>query len=350
MTLMDIYQTRLKSGDLKPDAAQRQVLPEFERLRQDLLHPAARGWFRKKTAPPRGIYLWGGVGRGKSMLMDMFVQEIGAQAQRVHFHEFMQSVHEGMTKARKKGVTDAILPVADQIARNTRCLALDEMQITDITDAMIVGRLFERLFAQGICTVTTSNQNVSDLYKDGLNRDLFLPFIALLKKNMCVIRLASATDYRQNLLRGMPVYFTPLGSQAKAQINQIWQDLTGGAGVPLTLTVKGRCIELPAFKNGVARASFSALCAKPLGAADYLSISNAVRVLILEDIPLLSAQNANEAKRFVTLIDTLYEANVRLIASAAARPEALYVAGKGSFEFQRTASRLHEMQSGGWIK
>ena len=222
------------------------------------------------------------------------------------------------------------------------------MQITDITDAMIVGRLFEKLFAGGVVVVTTSNRPPSDLYKDGLNRGIFLPFIDMLGERLQVRELQSPHDYRQHRLTGAQVYFHPAG-QARGKIDAIWHDLTGGAkGESLVLPVNGRKVELSRVANGVARASFWELCARPLGPADYLAITGAVRVLILEDIPQLSASNYNEAKRFVTLIDAAYESKLRLICSAADTPERLYVEGAGSFEFERTASRLREMQDANW--
>jgi cell division protein ZapE len=213
---------------------------------------------------------------------------------------------------------------------------------------MIVGRLFEALFAAGVVVVTTSNRVPDDLYKDGLNRQLFLPFIELLKDKMVVWELSSPTDYRQNRLEGAQVYFTPINAEARNAIKAVWQDLTGGPAGPLTLHVKGREVEIPAFRNGVARATFYDLCGKPLGAADYLALAETAKVLVLEDIPRLSRSNFNEAKRFVTLIDALYEAGVRLVCSAAAEPELLYVEGEGTFEFERTASRLREMQAEDW--
>jgi len=347
-TIQDIYTDRVARGELDPDPAQEDILPEFERIRAALAQPVKRGLFRRAPEPVPGLYLWGGVGRGKSMLMDMFATAVDAPARRVHFHAFMQEIHQGMHEARGRGVEDALRPVADAVAKQARLLAFDEMQITDITDAMIVGRLFERLFETGVVVVTTSNRPPDDLYKDGLNRQLFLPFIALLKERMVVRELASDTDYRQNRLAGSPVYFTPADRAAREEIRHIWQGLTGGDTAPLTLRVKGRDVVLPEFHNGAARASFYELCGKPLGPADYLAISDALRLLVLEDIPRLGRSNFNEAKRFVTLVDALYEARVRLICSAAAEPEMLYIEGEGSFEFERTASRLREMMSHGW--
>ena len=347
-TIHEIHQARIASGELKPDPAQTSVLDELERIRAALEQPQKRRLFSKAPEPPKGLYIWGGVGRGKSMLMDLFADALTVPVRRVHFHAFMQEIHSGMHEARSRGVEDALRPVADSVAKSVRCLAFDEMQITDITDAMIVGRLFEALFAAGVVVVTTSNRVPDDLYKDGLNRQLFLPFIEILKQNMIVWELSSPTDYRQDRLAGTKVYFNPVDDHAREAIGRIWDDLGGADAEPLHLTVKGRDVVLPSFRNGVARASFYDLCAKPLGPADFLAIAAAVRVLVLDDIPRLSRSNFNEAKRFVTLIDALYEAGVQLICSAASAPEMLYVEGEGTFEFERTASRLREMQSDGW--
>ena len=352
-TVQAEYEARVASGALRDDPVQRAALASLERVRAAVLDaPAApkKGLFRK-AAPvvgPKGLYLWGGVGRGKSMLMDLLYDTVEVPKQRSHFHAFMQWVHGAIAQARKDGVDDAIAPVAAELAGRVRFLAFDEMQISDITDAMIVGRLFEALFAAGVVVVTTSNRVPDDLYKNGLNRQLFLPFIALLKERMQVHELASKVDYRQTVLEGTTSYFTPNNAATRAAIDTIWDQLTKGDAKPLSLRVKGRDVELPAFANGVARAKFWDLCGKPLGAADYLAVAEATRVLVLEDIPPLGRSNYNEAKRFVTLIDTLYEGKVRLIASAAAAPELLYLEGEGVFEFERTASRLREMQGKDW--
>jgi len=354
--LTQIYDARARAGDLRPDAGQRAVLPVLEALRLWFEAPprpaGLRGLFRKPPPPPPGLYLWGEVGRGKSMLMDLFVAACaGTDKRRIHFHAFMQEVHAGMHAARTRGVTDALAPVAADLARGLRLLALDEMQITDITDAMVVGRLFELLMAAGVVIVTTSNRPPDDLYKDGLNRALFLPFIAFLNARLTVHRIESETDYRQHRLAGAQVWFTPADATARARIDALWSDLTGGdAGSPLALTVKGRRVVLPRHHNGTARAGFWDLCGQPLGPADYLAIAEALRLLVIEDIPRLSAANYNEARRFVTLIDTLYEARVRLVVSAADLPDRLYLEGAGSFEFARTVSRLAEMQSADWAE
>ena len=353
--LPEILRRRIASGELRPDPGQLAIASRLEDLRLWLEANALRriglfaGLFARPVAAPRGIYLWGGVGRGKSMLMDLFAEHTDiAQKRRVHFHAFMQEAHHALHEARKTGVEDALAPFADRIIASQRLLAFDEMQISDITDAMIVGRLFEKLLAGGVVLVVTSNRPPEGLYKNGLNRALFLPFIALLRDRLEVVELVSPHDFRQHRLAGVPVYFHPAG-QASDRIEALWRDLTGGAaGEVLTLSVNGRQVDLPRFANGTLRASFWDLCGKPLGPADFLAVASAVRVLILEDIPQLSASNYNEAKRFVTLIDALYEARVRLICSAADEPERLYIEGEGSFEFARTASRLREMQAAGW--
>ncbi|GLO68576.1 cell division protein ZapE [Phaeobacter inhibens] len=349
--LTALYQQKIDAGLLKPDPAQETVLPHFDRIAEGLkAPPVKRGLFRKATYETvKGLYLWGGVGRGKSMLMDLFVDSLdGIPSRRVHFHAFMQEMHGKMHEARQQGIEDALAPVAAEVAGSVRLLAFDEMQITDITDAMIVGRLFEALFTAGVTVITTSNRVPDDLYKNGLNRQLFLPFIDLIKQQMQVHEMVSPVDYRQDRLTGAQVYFSPVNAEANAKIREIWEDLSGGPALPLTLEVKGREVTLPAFRNGVARAGFYDLCGKMLGPGDYLAIAEVVKVLVLEDIPRLSRNNFNEAKRFVTLIDALYEAGVRLICSAAAEPEMLYVEGEGTFEFERTASRLREMQDKDW--
>jgi cell division protein ZapE len=353
MLLTDAYNAKIQTGEISADPAQVAALPFFDEVAENMASAKGKkklfGFFGSDEIPVKGLYIWGGVGRGKSMLMDLFFETVPEpRKRRVHFHAFMQEIHSAMHEVRKTGVDDAIKPVADDIAQDVRLLCFDEMQITDITDAMIVGRLFEHLFASGVVIVATSNRIPDDLYKNGLNRYLFVPFIELLKERLTTHELASDTDYRQDRLEGEQVYFAPANAAAKASISAIWKSLTGGDATPLIIRVKGRDVALPAFRNGIARASFYDLCGQPLGAADYLAVAENVRVLVLEDIPCLSRDNFNEAKRFVTLIDALYEGKVRLICSAAAEPERLYLEGEGVFEFERTASRLREMQAAEW--
>ena len=358
----DLYRQRVAEGALRPDPAQEKVLPQMDRVLSEMdqapAQPPKRSTWRAllgvgNAAPApvvKGLYLWGGVGRGKSMLMDLMAEAAGnIPHRRVHFHEFMQEIQAGLNEARKRGEQDTVRPVAMQVASQVRLLCFDEMQITDIADAMIVGRLFQVLFEQGVVMVTTSNRIPEDLYKHGLNRQLFLPFIDLIRERMQVTCLDSETDYRQNRSAGGQVWFTPANAQARAALDAIWADLTGDAdAAPLQIEVKGRKVELPAHSDRVARAGFWDLCGKALGPADYLAVARAVDVLLIDGVPRLSGSNYNEAKRFVTLIDALYEAKVRLIASAADQPEQLYNEGEGSFEFERTASRLREMQDAAW--
>lgn len=355
-SMRERYEARVASGELHDDPVQSGMIEAFDRIdaglssRADPKSGGLLGRFRKSDPEPvKGLYLWGGVGRGKSFLMDLFFETVALEAKRrVHFHAFMQEVQRNLDDARKTGVDDAILPVADAIADVTDLLCFDEMQITDIADAMIVGRLFERLFARGVTVVTTSNREPGELYMDGLNRHLFLPFIDMLNRNLVVRELASSRDYRRDRIGERDVFFFPLGRDARKKMDLIWAEFSGENASPLRLRVQGREVELPAFNNGAARARFHDLCGVPLGPADYLAIAQALRVLVLDDIPRLSSENYNEARRFVTLVDALYEARVRLIASAADRPDALYLEGAGAFEFERTASRLLEMQSSDW--
>ena len=354
--LQAIYDTRVAEGLLRPDPAQREILLLLEDLREKLEERPAKptgflGRFFKPTVPEgtRGLYLWGGVGRGKSMLMDLFHAHAGiARKRRVHFHAFMQEIQSGLHEARKSGAEDALKPVAEAVIRDVDLLCFDEMQITDIADAMIVGRLFEMLFDAGVVVVTTSNRPPEDLYKHGLNRQLFLPFIAILNDKLEVHEITSLTDYRQHRLEGEKTYFAPANAESRRAIDEIWRDLTGGKSEELVLEVKGREVHLPRYWAGMARAEFWDLCGQPLGPADYLALAGAVKLLVLENVPRLDSSKFNEAKRFVTLIDALYEARTRVIISAEEEPERLYLEGSGSFEFERTASRLREMQSADW--
>lgn len=358
---MALYRARVAEGALEADPAQRLAVEKLQLLFMRLAdyNPARPksvglgrfGWGRERIearAIP-GLYLYGGVGRGKSMLMDLFFATAPVSPKRrVHFHAFMQEMHAAIHRARQTGVQDPIRPVADAVADGATLLCFDEMQVTDITDAMLVGRLFQRLFERGVVVVATSNRAPDELYKDGLNRALFLPFIGLIKDRLEVHELASTRDHRLDRLAGARIWYTPLGPAADAALDAAWDALAGGPGTPLQLTVQGRNVTLPAFRMGVGRTSFAALCGAALGPGDYLAVADAVETLILDRVPALNRARANEAKRFVTLIDALYEAKVRLIASAEVPPVALYVEGPGAFEFARTVSRLAEMAGEGW--
>ena len=354
------YRARIEAGLLSEDPAQAEAARRLDDLATRLANRPKAGWF-SKPEPVTGLYLWGGVGRGKSMLMDLFFEAASpAEKRRVHFHEFMAEIQDLLDIWRKmpegerrrspwrvKGAgDDPIPPVAKQVAASANLLCFDEFQVTQIADAMILARLFEQLFARGVTMVATSNREPDDLYKDGINRPLFLPFIRLLKERCEVFHLASDRDYRLDRLIAAPVWYAPLGETSEFALDQVWLRLTTGAQAQhVTLTVKGRKLEVSREAAGVARFSFEELCARPLYSRDYLTIAANFHTIILSGIPLLGPENRIEAARFVALIDALYEAKIKLVASAAAEPEALYPEGEGSFEFQRTASRLHEMRS-----
>ena len=346
--ISEIYDGLVTSGEIFRNEAQISVLPHLDALKTELEQPVKKSLIRKAPPPPKGLYIWGGVGTGKSFLMDLFAANVDVPARRVHFHAFMQEVQNALHIARAASEQDALNVVARNLSKGLRLLALDEMQIKDIADAMIVGRLFTLMREDGVVCVTTSNRPPDDLYKDGLNRQLFLPFIAYLKEHLIVHDMQSETDFRQNRMSGAQVYFTPLNSVSSQGVEELWRDLTGGRDIRHSLQVKGRSLDIPRYHNGVGRLSFYDLCGKPLGPADYLTLAEALRVIVIDDIPQLGRHNFNEAKRFVTLIDALYESKTRLICSAAALPEMLYLEGEGVFEFERTASRLREMQSADW--
>jgi len=348
--LTDIYNQMVSDGSLEDDLGQRIILKELEKVNHGISRSKAKSLFFKKIDDFKGVYIWGGVGCGKSMLMDLFVKNLLVPNRRVHFHAFMQEIHVSLHNARGSGTKDPLTVVANKVIKNFRVLALDEMQIKDITDAMIVGRLFTLLLDGGVQIVTTSNRVPSDLYKDGLNRQLFLPFIALIESQLNILNLPSKTDYRKNRLRGTPVYFNLQDTKAKNKLDNLWKELSGDENQDFHLIVNKRKIKFPFYSNGVAKFTFFELCRENRGPADFLAIVDNVRVLIVENVPQLGRSNFNEAKRFVTLIDTIYEAGIVFICSAAAEPEYLYLEGEGVFEFERTVSRLNEMQSDSWGK
>ncbi len=360
---MSRYRELVEQGRIRPDPAQRAAVEKLQLLHMRLAgyDPGRRkmvalGWlgFGRKAAKQdkylTGLYIYGGVGRGKSMLMDVFFQGAPVAAKRrVHFHAFMQEVHVGIHVARESNVEDPIRPVADEIAEGATLLCFDEFQVSDITDAMILGRLFEALFDSGVVVVATSNRPPDDLYRNGLNRQVFLPFIAMLEERLDIHELAGPTDYRQGLAGDEARYYSPVGAEARAAMDAAWdREVDGEAAAALTVSVRGRRVVIPMAAEEAGRASFTELCERPLGPGDYLEIARQFRVFFLDDIPRLGEARHNEAKRLVTLIDAFYEARVKLYCSAEAPPEALFTAGEGAFEFARTASRLAEMQGAGW--
>ena len=295
----------------------------------------------------RGLYIHGSVGRGKTMLMDLFYESLTRKdKRRLHFHRFMAEVHDRIAKARAVVKGDPLPTVAAGFADSTSVLCFDELHVTDIADAMILGRLFDGLFARRVVVVATSNAHPTELYRNGLNRQLFLPFIDLIEDNMDVLELKAAKDFRLDKLTGLPLYFAPPDAAASAELDKLWGRLTAGqAGRPVDLEVKGRKVHVPRAADGVARFGFDDLCARPLGSLDYIAVAQAFHTVIIEHIPRLTPARRNEARRFINLVDTLYDERVGLIASAEAEPDQLYVSGDGAELFGRTASRLYEMRS-----
>lgn len=364
-TIIDRYEGLAAQGRIERDAQQVAVVRKLDDLLQSIgetrlaKKSSALGWMfgarRAVTPPPKGLYIWGSVGRGKTMLMDLFFEaaEI-APKRRVHFHAFMADVHRRIFAWREKkkaGETkgdDPIAPVAEDLAGEASLLCFDEFAVTDIADAMILGRLFQALWAQKTVVVATSNVDPVDLYKDGLNRALFLPFISMIRNNMEVVKLEARTDFRLEKLGDAPVYHTPADAAADAALTRAFLALTGvEKGQPTRLPLLGREVAVPQAASHVARFDYADLCRQPLGAADFLTIAENFHTLIIDHIPVITSDDRNEAKRFITLVDALYDRRVKLLASAAADPDRLYKAeqGREAFEFARTASRLIEMRS-----
>lgn len=358
--LLARYAALQAAGELKADAAQAMVAHRLAALETALQapEPGLLGrLFGKSPAPARGLYIWGGVGRGKSMLMDLFFATSQVvPRRRAHFHEFLAEVHGAIHVARQAGDADPLISVADAIAAGARLLCFDEMQVKDIADAAILSRLFTALMERGVTVVTTSNRPPDDLYKDGLNRHLFLPFIALIAAKLDVVTLDGPTDYRLARLAGTQTWHVPNGPEATAALSAAFFRMTDypvedRAHVPTaTLPLPGgRDLHVPKSLKGVAVFSFARLCRQPLGAGDYLAVARAYHTIFVVGIPVLGPENRNEAIRFIHLIDALYEQKVKLVAAADAQPDHLYPAGDSSFEFERTASRLMEMQSAAYL-
>ena len=346
MTLLAEYRRAVARGALKTDPSQERAASKLQFLAQALSRK--RRLFARARGPARGLYLWGDVGRGKTMLMDLFFAAVAIdRKRRVHFNAFMVETHARLHAARQSGASDdPIPPLARQIAEEAALLCFDEFQVADVADAMILGRLFEQLFSRGVVIVATSNTAPGRLYEGGLNRQLFLPFIKLIEERLDVVEIDGAMDYRRRLLGGMKVYLTPLGPETDAKMDEDWLKLTGqSAGQPLSLTVLGRVLRIPCAAKGVARIGFAELCEGPLGQADYLAIARAFHTLLIDNIPEMPPAMSDAARRFTSLIDTLYDEGTKLVCSAAVAPDKLYVQGEGSRAFQRTFSRLIEMQS-----
>lgn len=353
-SLRHIYDSRITEGGLRPDADQQRAIAALEKLSAELAdyRPGRQGFFRRRAAAPKGFYFYGGVGRGKTMAMDLFFRHAPVTAKRrVHFHAFMLEVHDFLHQLRRQRTAQAeidgdLLAVADHIATQATLLCFDEFQVKDVADAMILGRLFTALFDRGVVIVMTSNIRPDDLYRDGLQRDRFLPFIALLKNKLHIFLFGGEVDYRLQRLSGRKVYFWPHNDDAASSLEDIFRDIGGGAaGSPREILVKGRVIHVPRAEKEVAFFTFAELCEENRSAVDYLELARHYRVFIVSDIPKLDDMKRNAVLRFVTLVDALYDHHAYLAVSAAAPLEQLYKGEEHAAVWPRTVSRLIEMQS-----
>ena len=361
MGIRSEYKRLLKTGELKADAAQKAAIEALFKLERRIRH--SRSWWRALFGiRPKcyGMYLWGPPGRGKSMMMDIFYHNAHTEPKRrVHFHAFMSEVHHLIRKWRESDARtrkqvfgthkgdDPIAPVAKLIAKRSQLLCFDELQVTDIADAMILGRLFDALFDHKVVLVITSNRPPLDLYKNGLNRDLFLPFITMITERLQIFEVAGPRDFRLDRLRGARTYFFPsTAPESRTGFDRLWTDMTRlNTEMDCVLTVNERKLSFKRAAGPLLRATFAELCGEANGPADYLAIAERFTTVFIEDVPIMSPANRNEARRFVTLIDALYEGSTKTVILAAAEPSHLYPAGDGAFEFERTASRLEEMRS-----
>jgi len=365
--VLDIYDAEVKGGRIAADHEQAAVAARLDDLAQALQvqpgKPEAQGWRRLFASrnghkpAPRGLYIWGDVGRGKTMLMDLFFSALpDTPKRRIHFHAFMQDAHkriQSIRQAQRSGEVwedaDPVAMLAEELSREIALLCLDEFQVIDITDAMLLGRLFEALIGLGIVIVVTSNTRPEDLYRDGLNRNAFMPFIEFIAERMEIVCLNGEVDYRIGRLKGREVWLTPIDAANRRRMETLWRELTDTPrGSPLYLPVKGRQVEVPQAARGAARFGFDELCARPLGPADYLAVAAAFHTVFIDAVPVMDAALKNERRRFTVLVDTLYDNHIRLIATAIAPIAGLAPRGSDDQAFARTVSRLQEMLSDGW--
>lgn len=362
MDLIKRYHAIISKGDLEPDKSQEQAINRLNIVKGEILDlrnfratkRSLSGFFKVRGTPSlesrnKGLYMFGGVGTGKSMVMDLFFESVNSsRKRRVHFHAFMYEFHERLKNIRLMRKKDPVRIICQEILNKIDLLCFDEFQIIDITDAMIVGRLFQELFLGGLTVITTSNFHPEELYKDGLNRGLFLPFVTLLMKNVEILEVDNRKDYRNRKLRREDSYFCKEEVTAVAGFNRIWEDIVDNGTQELIIHYQGRELKLQNYGNGACRISFQELCEQPLSAVDYLNLCNHIKVLFLENIPILSSSQNDIARRFILLIDALYEANIRIVCLSAVEPESIYSSGRFQKEFARTVSRLNEMRGDDW--